>query len=100
MRRLFSKETVVLIFAGFTLFFFTAQISIFQVTFHVGDSGVTFIHREQTVAKLIHGTRAFVVGKSCIQTPYKYLFSPFITGSLDNSFLTRALKATKTATPK
>ncbi|KAL9986850.1 hypothetical protein ACROYT_G001056 [Oculina patagonica] len=60
MRRLISKETGLLILAGFTLFFLMAQISIFQVSFHVGDSSVTFSHGERTTARLFPETRAFV----------------------------------------
>ncbi len=74
MRRLISKETGLLILAGFTLFFLMAQISIFQVSFHVGDSSVTFSHGERTTARLFPETRAFVNGKSydTINTVYKH----------------------------
>ena len=67
MKRLLSKGGVLLLFAGFTLFFFTAQISIFQVTFHVvhiGDSAVTFSPDEQTTTWLFREKRAFWSGKS------------------------------------
>ena len=38
MKRVLSRGTVLFIWLGFALFFFTAQISIFQVTSHVEET--------------------------------------------------------------
>lgn len=80
MKRLLSKEAILLIFAGFTLLFLTAQISVFQVTVHVRDSSVfvSFSHEEQTTTRLFNESRPFVGGKSCkVQTLCKELFEKF-----------------------
>lgn len=53
MRRLFSKGTILLIWSGFALFFFTAQISIFQVTFHVDKNGASLGNGEATVVSVL-----------------------------------------------
>ncbi|KAJ7372831.1 Alpha-1,6-mannosylglycoprotein 6-beta-N-acetylglucosaminyltransferase A [Desmophyllum pertusum] len=60
MRRLLSKRTFGLICAGLLVFFLTAQISIFQVTLHVGDSGVTFSLRQQTTVRIFNEAHTFL----------------------------------------
>lgn len=64
MRRLLSKRTFGLICAGLLVFFLTAQISIFQVTLHVGDSGVTFSLRQQTTVRIFNEAHTFLNGRS------------------------------------
>lgn len=63
MRRLFSKGTVLLIWSGFALFFFTAQISIFQVTFHVEKDGARSSNGVESTAKPFLEARAIVDGR-------------------------------------
>ncbi|KAL9958747.1 hypothetical protein ACROYT_G035803 [Oculina patagonica] len=60
MKRLFSKGTVLLIWSGFALFFFTAQISIFQVTSHVEKNGASFSNGGKTTAKTILKAHAII----------------------------------------
>ena len=63
MRRLFSKRTVLLIWSGFALFFFTAQISIFQVTSHVEKDGASSSSGVELTAKSFLEARAIVDGR-------------------------------------
>lgn len=63
MKRLFSKGTVLLIWSGFALFFFTAQISIFQVTSHVERNGASFSNGGKTTAKSILEAHAIIDGR-------------------------------------
>lgn len=62
MRRLFSKGTILLIWSGFALFFFTAQISIFQVTFHVDKNGASLGNGEKATVVSVLEAPAVVEG--------------------------------------
>ena len=65
MKRLFSSKTVLLIWFGFALFFFTAQIGIFKITSRVGDQSVIFSSGENLALN------------TQVQTFYKGKHEPF-----------------------
>jgi len=62
MKRLLTSKNVLLIWSGFVLFFFAAQIGVFKVTSRVGDKSVTFIPEKNTALKTLLEAHSFPEG--------------------------------------